>query len=317
MVDASRVDADHFHALFYQPVGGAFAQARRVTEIVLAVGIASVPAGVDKNDIAAFDRRLGALQIGWLDELPFLFRNRQHDAGAEESLQRQIADRRRAGNEMDRRIDVRRGVKNRGDLVRHHTLLGVVCDALELDLLVTWEDRRIHPPAMAELVKLKPAHRIDNGRHFGPSPNAIGGSDRPIAAYVLQFGPGVSRSGRAFQVLRADAAKGASGIQWEESSCVAAWVSCCPPPFSASLSRLSSRSPARRPKRTIRTARQTRITWSTIGRSCRQAASGARRSVSTSTPMAPASGFTTDAAGQPASDQACRRFRNSTPQARS
>ena len=185
MVDARGVDADHFDVLLGQPLGGAFAQARRIAEIFLAVRISAVPAGVDEDDVAALDRRLGALEIGRLDQLPFLFRNRQHDAGAEERLQRQIADRRRAGNEMDRRVDVRRGVKNRGDLVRHHALLGVVRDALELDLLVAREDRRIHAPAMAELVQFKPAHRIDNGRHFGPSPDAAGGSDRPSASHCI------------------------------------------------------------------------------------------------------------------------------------
>ena len=185
MVDAGGVDADHFDALLGEPRGGVFAQARRITEIFLAVGIAPVPAGVDENDIVTFDRRLGALQIGRLDELPFLFRDRHHDAGAKERLQRQIADRRCARNEMDRRVDVRRSVKNRGDLVRHHALLGMVRDALELDLLVAWKDRRIHSPAMAELVKLKPAHRIDNGRHFGPLPVATGGFDCPTARYCI------------------------------------------------------------------------------------------------------------------------------------
>ena len=45
------------------------------------------------------------------------------------------------------------------DLVRHHAVLGVVGDALELDLLVAGEDRRIHAPGMAELVELHPRCR--------------------------------------------------------------------------------------------------------------------------------------------------------------
>src|ERR1700730_9702429 len=73
---------------------------------------------------------------------------------------------------MDRRVEMRRGVEDRGDLVRHHALLGVMGNAFELDLLIPREDRRIHAPAMAELVKLEPGHGIDNGRHFTPSHNA-------------------------------------------------------------------------------------------------------------------------------------------------
>ena len=107
MIDARRIDADHFDFLFDQPGRRAFAQARRIAEIFLAVGIFAVPAGIDEDDVAAFDLRLGALEIGRLDQLPFLLRYREHDSGAEEPVERQFADRRRAGNEMDRRVDVR------------------------------------------------------------------------------------------------------------------------------------------------------------------------------------------------------------------
>ena len=172
MIDASGVDADEFYALFDEPFRGVLAQARRVAEIFLAVGIFAMPAGVDEDDVAGLDRRLGALQIGRLDQAPLLFRKRQHDAGAEKLLQLEIADRRRAGHEMDRRVQMRRGVEDRGDLVRHHALLGMMGDAFELDLLVAREDRRIHAPAMAEFVKLEPAHGVDHGRHFTPSLNA-------------------------------------------------------------------------------------------------------------------------------------------------
>src|SRR5205085_12348252 len=66
---------------------------------------------------------------------------------------------------VDRRVHMGRGMEDRGDLVRHHPLLGMVGDALEPDLLVTGKDRRIHAPAMAELVELKPGMRIDHRRH--------------------------------------------------------------------------------------------------------------------------------------------------------
>ena len=172
MIDASGVDADELDALFDEPLRGVLAQARRVAEIFLAVGIFAVPAGVDEDDVAGLDLRFCAFQIGWLDQTPFSFGDRDDDAGAEKLLQLEIADRRRAGHEMDRRVQMRRGVEDRGDLVRHHALLGVMGDAFELDLLVAREDRRIHAPAMAELVKLEPAHGINHGRHFTPSLNA-------------------------------------------------------------------------------------------------------------------------------------------------
>src|SRR6202044_1762453 len=39
LIDASGVDADKFYALFDEPLGGMFAQARCVAEIFLAVGV--------------------------------------------------------------------------------------------------------------------------------------------------------------------------------------------------------------------------------------------------------------------------------------
>src|ERR1051326_4340999 len=198
MIDARGVAADEFYAFLGEPFGSMSAQARRVAEIRLAVGIFSVPAGVDDDDVAAPDRRLGALQVGWLDQLPFLLRNRQHHAAAEERVERQIADRGGAWNEMDRRVDVGRGVKDRGDLVRHHALLGMVRDALELDLLVAREDRRIHAPAMAELVIFEPADGIDDGRHFAPSERA-----RAVSSQQQRSGRSVSRWNRACQTAAA------------------------------------------------------------------------------------------------------------------
>ena len=58
-----------------------------------------------------------------------------------------------------------RGVEDGDDLVRHHAVLGVIGDALELDLLVAGEDRRIHAPRMAELDKREPALRIYGQPH--------------------------------------------------------------------------------------------------------------------------------------------------------
>ena len=172
MIDAGGVDADQLDLLLHQPLGRLLAQARRVAEIFLAVGIAPVPAGVDQHDVAGADFGLGLLQVRRLDQLPFLLRDRHHHAGAEEALEREVADRLLARQQMDRRVHVRRGVEDGRDLVGHHAVLGVIGQALELDLLVAGEDRRIHAPRMAELVELKPAHRILRRRHTTPPTNA-------------------------------------------------------------------------------------------------------------------------------------------------
>src|ERR1700735_1678047 len=103
MIDASGVDTDKLDAFLDQPLGGALAQARRVAEVFLTVRIFMVPSRIDEDDVAGLDRRLRPLQIGWLDQLPLALRDRDDEASAEKSVQRQIADRRRAGDEMDRR----------------------------------------------------------------------------------------------------------------------------------------------------------------------------------------------------------------------
>ena len=199
MIDGRGVDADKLDALLHQPIRRALAQSGRMAEIFLAVGIFAMPAGRDQDDVAGLDVGLGAFEVGRLDQCPFALRDRDDDAGAEKPIQLELADTRRAGNEMQRRVDVRRSVKNRGDLVRHHALLGVVGDAFELDLLVAREDRRIRAPAMAELVEFEPAHGIDDGRHFTPSPDATDWRTSPPASalILLQFGRSVSRSNRA------------------------------------------------------------------------------------------------------------------------
>ena len=213
MIDASRVDADQLHFLFDQPLRRGFAQARRVAEIFLAVGVFAVPAGIDQHDVVGLDLGRGLFQIGRLDQLPFALGDRERDAGAEEGLQRQLADRGGFRDQVDRRVHMRRGMEDGDDLVRHHALLGVMRDALELDLLVAGMDRRIHAPRMAEFDEGKPAFRINHLCHhwlplnvaarknpFGPRP--AGGADcaepralRPILcpAADMNFSDGGAR----------------------------------------------------------------------------------------------------------------------------
>ena len=63
-----------------------------------------MPAGVDEHDVPGLDRGLGPFQVGGLDELPFLLGDRQHHAGAEEAIEREIAHRLRPRQQVDRRI---------------------------------------------------------------------------------------------------------------------------------------------------------------------------------------------------------------------
>ena len=97
MIDAGGVDADELDLFLHQPFGGALAQAGRVAEILLAVGIAAVPAGIDEDDVVGENLRHGPLEVGRLDQLPLLLRDRNHDAGAEEAFEREVADRLLAG----------------------------------------------------------------------------------------------------------------------------------------------------------------------------------------------------------------------------
>ena len=49
MIDGRGIDADQLHPLFDQPLRRRLAQARRMAEIFLAVGIFAVPAGIDQT----------------------------------------------------------------------------------------------------------------------------------------------------------------------------------------------------------------------------------------------------------------------------
>jgi hypothetical protein len=51
------------------------------------------------------------------------------------------------------------------ELVRHHPVLGMIGDALELDLFVTGKDRGIGAPGMAELIIFETGDRIGNASH--------------------------------------------------------------------------------------------------------------------------------------------------------
>src|SRR3974390_1334216 len=151
-----------------------------MAEILLAIGVLAMPAGIDEHDVAGLDRGLDLFEIDRLDQLPFALRDRERDPAAEEAVERQLADGSRFRDEMDWRIHMRRGMEDGSNLVRHHALLRVMGDAFELDLLITGKNRRIHAPRMAELDEGKSAFRINHLCHHmlllmgGPHQSLLG-----------------------------------------------------------------------------------------------------------------------------------------------
>ena len=72
--------------------------------------------------------------------------------------QRHLVDERRALHHMRRRVDMR-GVVHRGrDALRQHARLGMVVDALDLDVFEIRPVRRLIAEAMGQVVELEP-HR--------------------------------------------------------------------------------------------------------------------------------------------------------------
>ena len=157
MVVGLRVVADHLDLLLDEPFAGRRHEAGRAAEIVLAVLVELVPAGVDDHHVARpHDLAAGLFQIVAGDRLPLLLRDRHHDAGAEEMRQRHLVDERRALDHMRRRVDMR-GVVHRGrDALRQHARLRHVVDALDLDVLEVRPVRRLIAEAMGQIVELQP-----------------------------------------------------------------------------------------------------------------------------------------------------------------
>jgi len=104
-------------------------------EIIFVVLVELVPSGVDDDDVARAHRRTcGLFQIVIGDRFPFLLRDRDDDARTEEMRQRNLVDEWRALYDMRRRIDMRRVMHARGDALRQDAGLGVIMDALDLDV---------------------------------------------------------------------------------------------------------------------------------------------------------------------------------------
>ena len=160
MIVGLGIVADDFHFLFHEPFAGRRHEAGRVTEIVFAILVLLVPAGVDDHHVARPHHLAGGLfEIVVGDRLPFLFRDRHDDAGAEKMRQRHFVDKRRALNDMRRRVDMRGVVHRRGDALRQHARLRHVMNAFDLDVFEVRPVRRLIAEAMGQIVE-RQSHRV-------------------------------------------------------------------------------------------------------------------------------------------------------------
>ena len=160
MIVGLGVVADDFHLLFHKPFAGGGHEAGRVTEVVLAVLVLLVPAGVDDHHVAGPHHLAGGfLQIVIGDRFPFLLRDRNHDPGAEEVRQRHFVDEWSALNHMRRRVDMGGVVHRCGDALRQHARLRHVMNAFDLDVFEIRPVRRLITETMGQIVERK-SHRV-------------------------------------------------------------------------------------------------------------------------------------------------------------
>src|SRR5574341_959962 len=143
VVERLLVDADRLDPTLAQPDARLLVEAGRVDEVSAGVGVVVVPTGVDEHEIAGAALGARRLQVLRGDDLPPLLGDRDRHAGAEELLQRDLVG---VGGALDHvrwRVQVRRAVHHRADPLRQHPGLGVVVDALDLDVLEIWPQRRV------------------------------------------------------------------------------------------------------------------------------------------------------------------------------
>ena len=160
MIVGLGVVADDLDLLFDEPLAGRRDEAGRVTQIVLAVLVLLVPAGVDDHDVARpHDLAGGLFEVVIGNWLPFLLRNRNHDAGAEKMRQRYLVDERRPLYDMRRRVDMCGVVHAGRDALRQHARLRHVVDAFDFDVFEIGPVRRLVPEAMGQIVERK-SHRV-------------------------------------------------------------------------------------------------------------------------------------------------------------
>src|SRR6516162_2218998 len=114
------------------------------------------PADGTKPGARQHRRAGGLLEIVVGDRLPLLLGNRDHDSRAEEVRQRNLVDERRALHHVRRRIDMRGVVHARRDALRQDPGLGVVVDALDLDVFEVGPVGGLVTETVGQVVELEP-----------------------------------------------------------------------------------------------------------------------------------------------------------------
>ena len=157
MVVGLGIVTDDLDLLLDEPLARRGHEAGRAAEIILTVLVLVMPAGVHDHHVArAHDFAGGLFQVVIGDRFPLFFLDRDHDTGAEEMRQRNLIDERRALYHVSGGIDVRRIVHRGGDALRQHARLGVIVDALDLDVLEIRPVRGLIAEAMRQIVELQP-----------------------------------------------------------------------------------------------------------------------------------------------------------------
>src|SRR5919112_592517 len=193
VVERLAVDAEALYLLCREPLAGFLVGAGRLDEVFAVVAVVAVPAGVDDDDVALFDGRPRALEVVGADHLPLLLRDRDDDPRSEVLRERDLVHELGALDDVRRGVGVRRAVHERRDLLRQHARLGVIVEALDLDVGEVRPERRVVAPRMRQVEELQ---AVGTGlRHWMHSPRLSPAvppkeTDSPYGETVLSEQPG-------------------------------------------------------------------------------------------------------------------------------
>ena len=179
-----RVMADHLDLFLDEPFAGRRHKPGRAAEIVFAVLVELVPAGVDDHHVARpHDLAAGLFEVIAGDRLPLVLRDRHHDAGSEKVRQRHLVDEGCPLNHMRGRVDMRGVVHRRRDALRQHARLRHVVDALDLHVLEVRPVRGLIAEAMGQVIELQP-HAVLEIFFEHHAANSFGHGILPLSLFV-------------------------------------------------------------------------------------------------------------------------------------